>query len=85
MWNQLWAEGILLVRTYAFLGNKIWVLAMLLLLLSGVVVFQLWADITQMTCMSRPVDVASTSTDIRFSTSILGSRRRPLLPDDEDS
>ena len=55
MWNQLWAEGILLVRTYAFLGNKIWVLVMLLFLLSGVVVFQLWADITQMTCTYRPL------------------------------
>ncbi|KAG8895963.1 hypothetical protein FRB99_000239 [Tulasnella sp. 403] len=48
MWNQLWAEGVLLIRTYAFLGNKLPVLIGLVLALCAVVAYQLYVDITQM-------------------------------------
>ncbi|KAG8946300.1 hypothetical protein FRC04_011930 [Tulasnella sp. 424] len=51
MWNQLWAEGVLLVRTFAFLGNKKTILIPLLVLLAGVVSYQLYVDNTQMTLL----------------------------------
>ncbi|KAG9019820.1 hypothetical protein FRB90_005968 [Tulasnella sp. 427] len=51
MWNQLWAEGVLLVRTFAFLGNKKVILIPLLVCLSGVVAYQLYVDNTQMTLL----------------------------------
>ncbi|KAG8904380.1 hypothetical protein FRC00_013996, partial [Tulasnella sp. 408] len=47
MWNQLWAEGVLLVRTFAFLGNKMTTLIPLLLLLSCMVGYQIYVDNTQ--------------------------------------
>ncbi|KIO21505.1 hypothetical protein M407DRAFT_28897 [Tulasnella calospora MUT 4182] len=51
MWNQLWAEGVLLVRTFAFLGNKLSVLIPLLVCLAGVVAYQVYVDNTQMTLL----------------------------------
>ncbi|KAG8934363.1 hypothetical protein FRC02_010108 [Tulasnella sp. 418] len=51
MWNQLWSEGVLLIRTNAFLGNKIQVLIPLCLMLAGVVAYQLYVDISQMTLL----------------------------------
>jgi len=51
MWNQLWAEGILLIRTYAFLGNRMWVVIFLGTLLCGVVGYQLYVDVAQMTLL----------------------------------
>ncbi|KAG8949319.1 hypothetical protein FRC04_008921 [Tulasnella sp. 424] len=51
MWNQLWSEGVLLIRTYAFLGNKKSVLFPLLVGLAGVVAYQLYVDNTQMTLL----------------------------------
>ncbi|KAG9044408.1 hypothetical protein FS837_008203 [Tulasnella sp. UAMH 9824] len=51
MWNQLWAEGVLLVRTFAFLGNKLSILIPLLFCLSCVVAYQVFVDNTQMTLL----------------------------------
>lgn len=51
MWNQVWSEGVLLIRTYAFLGNKKSVLIPLIVGLLGVIAYQLYVDNTQMTLL----------------------------------
>ncbi|OBZ68376.1 hypothetical protein A0H81_11628 [Grifola frondosa] len=48
MWNQVAAEGILLIRTYAFFNRNIYILALLVSALAGVVAYQLYVDTSQM-------------------------------------
>ncbi|OCH96427.1 hypothetical protein OBBRIDRAFT_718231 [Obba rivulosa] len=48
MWNQVAAEIILLIRTYAFFNRNIYVLILLVTALAGVVSYQLYVDTTQM-------------------------------------
>ncbi|KAG8932200.1 hypothetical protein FRC01_000121 [Tulasnella sp. 417] len=51
MWNQVWSEAVLLIRTYAFLGNKKSVLIPLIVGLLGVIAYQLYVDNSQMTLL----------------------------------
>jgi len=48
MWNQVGSESVLLIRTYAFFSRNVDVLWFLVSALSGVVVYQLYVDTTQM-------------------------------------
>ena len=48
MWNQVGAEAILLIRTYAFFNRNVYVLVLLLSALAGVVSYQLYVDTSQM-------------------------------------
>ncbi|EKM61383.1 uncharacterized protein PHACADRAFT_204552 [Phanerochaete carnosa HHB-10118-sp] len=48
MWNQIAAEVILLIRTYAFFNRNNYILALLVLALAGVVAYQLYVDTSQM-------------------------------------
>ena len=48
MWNQVSAEAILLIRTYAFFNRNIYVLCFLVSALAGVVAYQLYVDVSQM-------------------------------------
>ncbi|EJF67084.1 hypothetical protein DICSQDRAFT_164921 [Dichomitus squalens LYAD-421 SS1] len=48
MWNQVAAESILLIRTYAFFNRNIYVLVLLVSALSGVVAYQLYVATSQM-------------------------------------
>lgn len=48
MWNQVGAEAILLIRTYAFFNRNNYVLALLVSALGGVVAYQLFVDISRM-------------------------------------
>ncbi|THH33401.1 hypothetical protein EUX98_g780 [Antrodiella citrinella] len=48
MWNQVSAEVILLIRTYAFFNRNIYILAFLLSALAGLVAYQLFVDISEM-------------------------------------
>ncbi|KAF9270645.1 hypothetical protein L218DRAFT_969139 [Marasmius fiardii PR-910] len=48
MWNQVGSESVLLIRTYAFFNRNIYILGFLILALSGVVVYQIYVDATQM-------------------------------------
>ncbi|KAH9858241.1 hypothetical protein C2E23DRAFT_880880 [Lenzites betulinus] len=48
MWNQVAAECILLIRTYAFFGRNIFILTFLLVALAGVVSYQLYVATSQM-------------------------------------
>lgn len=53
MWNQVSAEVILLIRTYAFFNRNIYVLFFLVSALAGVVAYQLFVDVSEMlgTCV----------------------------------
>lgn len=48
MWNQVTAEVILLIRTYAFFNRNIYILTLLVTALAGVVAYQLYVDTSQM-------------------------------------
>ena len=48
MWNQVGAEAILLIRTYAFFNRNIYILALLVSALGGVVAYQLFVAISRM-------------------------------------
>ncbi|KAI0078865.1 hypothetical protein K474DRAFT_1659786 [Panus rudis PR-1116 ss-1] len=48
MWNQVAAEIILLIRTYAFFNRNIYILSLLVAALAGVVAYQLYVDTSQM-------------------------------------
>ncbi|KAJ3558974.1 hypothetical protein NM688_g620 [Phlebia brevispora] len=48
IWNQVSAEVILLIRTYAFFNRNIYVLVLLVSALAGVVAYQLYVDTSQM-------------------------------------
>lgn len=48
MWNQVAAECILLIRTYAFFNRNIYILAMLVSALAGVVAYQLFVATSEM-------------------------------------
>lgn len=48
MWNQVSAEVILLIRTYAFFNRNIYVLFFLVSALAGVVAYQLYVDVSEM-------------------------------------
>lgn len=48
MWNQVTAEVILLIRTYAFFNRSIYILTFLVTALAGVVSYQLYVDTSQM-------------------------------------
>ena len=48
MWNQVGAEAILLIRTYAFFNRNIYILILLVAALAGVVAYQLYVDTSQM-------------------------------------
>lgn len=48
MWNQVSAEVILLIRTYAFFNRNIFVLTFLPCALAGLVAYQLFVDISEM-------------------------------------
>ncbi|RPD65011.1 hypothetical protein L227DRAFT_607613 [Lentinus tigrinus ALCF2SS1-6] len=48
MWNQVAAECILLIRTYAFFNRNIYVLAMLVSALAGLVAYQLFVATSEM-------------------------------------
>lgn len=48
MWNQVGAEIILLIRTYAFFNRNIYVLTTLVSGLSGLVAYQLYVATSQM-------------------------------------
>ena len=50
MWNQVAAECILLIRTYAFFNRNIYVLVFLVAALAGVVSYQLYVATSQMLC-----------------------------------
>ncbi|KAI0784734.1 hypothetical protein C8Q75DRAFT_778697 [Abortiporus biennis] len=49
MWNQVSAEVILLIRTYAFFGRNVYMLALLIAALSGVVAYQLYVVVSRIT------------------------------------
>lgn len=55
MWNQVSAEVILLIRTYAFFNRNIYVLSFLLCALAGLVAYQLFVDISEMLRESEQV------------------------------
>ncbi|THH18409.1 hypothetical protein EW146_g2573 [Bondarzewia mesenterica] len=48
MWNQVGAESVLLIRTYAFFNRNKFVLTFLLCALAGMVAYQLYVDTSQM-------------------------------------
>ncbi|KAH9950928.1 hypothetical protein B0H21DRAFT_408752 [Amylocystis lapponica] len=48
LWNQVAAECILLIRTYAFFNRNIYILILLVSALSGVIAYQLWVATSQM-------------------------------------
>ena len=48
MWNQVSAEVILLIRTYAFFNRNVYVLTLLVAALAGVVSYQLFVDTSEM-------------------------------------
>ncbi|KIY51322.1 hypothetical protein FISHEDRAFT_70962 [Fistulina hepatica ATCC 64428] len=48
MWNQVGSESILLIRTYAFFNRNVYILAFLVVAISGVCAYQLYVDTTQM-------------------------------------
>ncbi|KAF7303188.1 hypothetical protein MKEN_01282500 [Mycena kentingensis (nom. inval.)] len=48
LWNQVGSESVLLIRTYAFFNRNVYVLIFLITALSGVVLYQLYVDATQM-------------------------------------
>lgn len=48
MWNQVASETILVIRTYAFFNRNIYVLALLVTALAGVIAYQLYVDTSQM-------------------------------------
>lgn len=48
MWNQVSAECILLIRTYAFFNRNMYVLALLVSALAGVVAYQLYVTTSEM-------------------------------------
>lgn len=48
MWNQVAAECILLIRTYAFFNRNTYILVLLVSALSGVVSYQLYVATSQM-------------------------------------
>lgn len=48
MWNQVAAECILLIRTYAFFNRNIYILVFLVSALAGVVAYQLYVATSQM-------------------------------------
>ena len=55
MWNQVTAEVILLIRTYAFFNRNIYILVFLVSALAGVVAYQLYVATSQMLRESVPV------------------------------
>ncbi|KAI0317395.1 hypothetical protein OF83DRAFT_1083633 [Amylostereum chailletii] len=48
MWNQVGAELVLLLRTYAFFGRNKMMLAAMLTALGGIIGYQLWVDTSRM-------------------------------------
>lgn len=48
MWNQVSAEIILLIRTYAFFNRNVYILVVLVAALAGVVSYQLFVDTSEM-------------------------------------
>ncbi|GJE87697.1 hypothetical protein PsYK624_037800 [Phanerochaete sordida] len=48
MWNQVTAEVILLIRTYAFFNRNNYILALLVIALAGVISYQLFVDTSEM-------------------------------------
>lgn len=50
MWNQVSAETILLIRTYAFFNRNNYVLAVLVTALCGLISYQLYVASSQMLC-----------------------------------
>lgn len=48
MWNQVSAEVILVIRTYAFFNRNNYILALLVSALAGVIAYQLYVDTSQM-------------------------------------
>lgn len=49
MWNQIWAEGVLLIRTYAFWGNRLPLLVAMTACLAGVAGWQIYVAADGMT------------------------------------
>lgn len=48
MWNQVSAEAILLIRTYAFFNRNIYILTFLVCALAGLVAYQLFVAVSEM-------------------------------------
>ncbi|KAJ3488178.1 hypothetical protein NLI96_g3009 [Meripilus lineatus] len=55
MWNQVSAEIILLIRTYAFFNRNNYVLALLVSALAGLVSYQLYVDTSKMDLLFIPL------------------------------
>ena len=67
MWNQLWAEAVLLVRTYAFFGNKKPILFLLLAMLTGVATYQMYAGIAEMKRkIASPIKLKKRTSDVKL-------------------
>ena len=61
IWNQVAAECILLIRTYAFFNRNIYILILLVSALAGVVAYQLYVATSQMLRTSHScVSIANT-------------------------
>ncbi|KIP10082.1 hypothetical protein PHLGIDRAFT_272630 [Phlebiopsis gigantea 11061_1 CR5-6] len=85
MWNQVTAEVILLIRTYAFFNRNIYILALLVSALAGVVAYQLFVDTSEMLLlpfMTPPYDVGPCLPMSKpHSAHLLGFFIAPLLYD----
>ncbi|CAL1694094.1 unnamed protein product [Somion occarium] len=85
MWNQVAAETILLIRTYAFFNRNIYVLFFLVSALAGVVAYQLYVDVSQMLVLpflKPPFDIGPCLPRSKpHSAHLLGFFIAPLLYD----
>lgn len=70
MWNQILSEAVLVYRTYAIYGNKLPLLAFLVLCLASVAGFQIYVIATGMSRKS-PSNQLVVLTIIRFERSIV--------------
>ena len=82
MWNQVAAECILLIRTYAFFNRNIYVLVMLVSALAGVVAYQLYVATSQMLreCMALAIKSGSRTNPLVTTSSSVYPRTLALMP-----
>lgn len=80
MWNQVTAEVILLIRTYAFFNRNIYVLVLLVSALAGVVAYQLYVDTSQMLCESTHAYPHEPSLTRKQVLPFIGSTTGPCFP-----
>ncbi|EJD52258.1 hypothetical protein AURDEDRAFT_159112 [Auricularia subglabra TFB-10046 SS5] len=79
--NMASAELVLLIRTYAFLGRKTWMLGGLLATLAGVFIYQYWAVITQMILLPLGPEAPCFPVAKAGSKHVMGFFVAPLLFD----